>query len=244
MRAFLKSIPQLRRLRYRLMQLKHGTKSEADEVDILADLAATTAAPKTFVEFGFHPVKFNCAAFANEPEWRGLLIDGSAEQVEDAKVLLPTWIDIRNSFLSLDNLDFIRTKFERLGILSIDVDGNDYWFLEKLIGIGPSIISIEYNASFESASVTVPYDPTFVRHQKHPTGWYHGASLAALAKLCREHGYGLAAVSTYGANAFFTKSGNLDPAAAWKPNLERNAWSGTTSTQQWEAIKEMPLVAV
>ncbi|MGY4288801.1 MULTISPECIES: hypothetical protein [unclassified Bradyrhizobium] len=71
MRAFLKSIPQLRRLRYRLMQLKHGTKSEADEADILTDLAATTAAPKTFVEFGFHPVKFNCAAFANEPEWRG-----------------------------------------------------------------------------------------------------------------------------------------------------------------------------
>jgi hypothetical protein len=226
------------------MQLRRGTRGEADETGILGKLVAQTGAPKTFVEFGFHPVKFNCAAFAYDPAWQGLLIDGSAEQVEDAKVLLPSRIDVRNCFLSLDNLDFIRTKFERLGILSVDVDGNDYWFLEKLIDIQPSIISVEYNASFGHASVTVPYDPSFVRHQKHPSGWYHGASLAALAKLCRSRGYGLAEVSSYGANAFFTKSGNLDPAIAWKPNRDRDEWSGTTAAQQWEAIKGLPLVTV
>lgn len=226
------------------MRIKRGTRGEADETDILGELVATSGAPKTFIEFGFHPVKFNCAAFAYSPDWQGLLIDGSAEQVEDAKALLPSRIDIRNCFLSLDNLDFIRAKFERVGVLSIDVDGNDYWFLERLIEIEPSIISVEYNASFGHAPVTVPYDPSFVRGQKHPTGWYHGASLTALAKLCQRSGYGLATVSSYGANAFFTKSGSLDPTAAWKPNRDRDEWSGTTTAQQWEVIKALPLVTV
>jgi uncharacterized protein YhdP len=125
MRSFFKSIPQLRRLRYRAMRLRHGARGEADETSILRNLVAKTGAPKTFIEFGFHPVKFNCAAFAYDPDWQGLLIDGSAEQAEDAKVLLPSRIDIRNAFLSLDNLDFIRSRFERVGVLSIDVDGND-----------------------------------------------------------------------------------------------------------------------
>jgi hypothetical protein len=171
-------------------------------------------------------------------------VDGSAEQVADAKVLLPKHVDIQHRFLSLDTLDLIRNKFLRVGILSIDVDGNDYWFLQRLIDIEPSVISIEYNASLGSAPITVPYDPGFVRHQKHPTGWYHGASLAALAKLCENNGYGLAAVSTYGANAFFTKSGDLDPATAWKPNRDRDEWSGTTAAEQWEAIKGLPYVTV
>ena len=240
----MRSIAKVRRLRYRFMRLRRGLRGEADEADILSTLVARETAPKTFVEFGFHPVKFNCAAFAYDPTWQGLLVDGSAEQVADAKVLLPKHVDIQHRFLSLDTLDLIRNKFLRVGILSIDVDGNDYWFLQRLIDIEPSVISIEYNASLGSAPITVPYDPRFVRHQKHPTGWYHGASLAALAKLCENNGYGLAAVSTYGANAFFTKSGDLDPATAWKPNRDRDEWSGTTAAEQWEAIKGLPYVTV
>ena len=57
-------------------------------------------------------------------------------------------------FLTRDNLDFIREAFPALGILSIDVDGNDYWFLEALIGIQPAIICVEYNASFGLEPVT------------------------------------------------------------------------------------------
>ena len=244
MRDFLMSFPHVRRLHYRLMRLRRGKRGEADETTTLAELAAAEGAPKTFIEFGFHPVKFNCAAFAYDPSWRGLLIDGSAEQAEDARVLLPKHVDIQHRFLSLTNLDFIRTKFPKVGILSIDVDGNDYWFLEQLIGIQPSVIAVEYNASLGSAPIVVPYDAAFDRHQKHPTGWYHGASLAALAKFCAKNGYGLAAVSSYGANAFFTKSGRMDPASAWLPNRDRDQWSGTTSVQQWELIKELPYVAV
>ena len=152
---------------------------------------------------------------------------------------------MQHRFLTLDNLFSISTTFDRIGVLSIDVDGNDYWFLEKLINTKPHVIAIEYNASFgASASITVPYDPSFDRHQKHPSGWYHGASLMALCRLCERSGYGLAAISEAGANAFFTKSGVLDPAKAWRPSSLRNAWSKTDAASQWRAVCDMPYVEI
>jgi hypothetical protein len=181
----------LRRLYYRARLLQ--PRSEADEGQILRRL--TLGAPKTFVEFGFHPIEFNCVDFARDPAWSGLLIDGSKRQVDDARALWPSRLEFVERFLTLDNLDFIRKRFPKLGVLSIDVDGNDYWFLKALIGTEPSVISVEYNSTLGFDPITVPYDTSFDRHQKHPLGWYHGASLTALTKLCAEHGYGLAAGS-------------------------------------------------
>ena len=54
------------------------------------------------------------------------------------------------------DLDFIKERFDSLGVLSIDVDGNDYWFLKELISTRPSVIVVEYNASFGLEPVTVP----------------------------------------------------------------------------------------
>jgi hypothetical protein len=84
----------------------------------------------------------------------------------------------------------------------------------------------------------------FDRHQKHPRGWYHGASLTALAKLCQQHGYGLAAVSDGGSNAFFTTQGKLRPEDAWKPNRIREQLSGVPHARQWDEIRHLPFVRV
>ncbi len=238
------SAPPLRKLYYRALRATRGNRGEADEVEILARLAKSENAPKTFIEFGFHPIRFNCAAFAFDPAWRGLLIDGNADQVSDARALLPKTIDIQHQFLTLGTLNFIKTKFDKVGILSIDVDGNDYWFLRELLPIAPSVISIEYNSTFGLEPVTVPYSAAFDRLKAHPTGWYHGASLTALHKLCAEYGYGLSAVSEAGANAFFTKSGTLDPRKEWRPNLFRSNFSGTDRGEQWDAVRDLPLERV
>jgi hypothetical protein len=146
MRKLLQSSPSARRLYYRFKMLR-GLGGQSNEARILIELAERALAPKTFVEFGFHPIEFNCAALAQNPSWRGLLIDGSRRQVEDAKAILPNRIDIQQRFLTLDNLDFIKKKFPKIGVLSIDVDGNDYWFLQELICLGPSVVSVEYNSS-------------------------------------------------------------------------------------------------
>jgi hypothetical protein len=236
MRQKIKENTTLRRLYYRLRMGR--AKGQSDEGRIIADLTKDT--PRTFVEFGFHPIEFNCAELARNPKWRGLLIDGDRRQVEDARSLLSDRVRIVEAFLTLDNIDFVKSSFTKIGVLSIDVDGNDYWFLKELIDLEPSVICIEYNSSLGLEPITVPYEATFDRHQKHPLGWYHGASLTALAKLCASRSYGLAAVSSGGVNAFFTKAGNLDGNAAWKPSIFRQKFSGANQEQQWEAVRDMP----
>jgi hypothetical protein len=236
MRALIKKSPLLRRLYFRTRL--SSAKSEADEVAIIARLAQK--ATPTFIEFGFHPVEFNCVALARDPAWQGLLIDGSKEIVEDARSLWPARIAMTNTFLSLDNLDIIRNQFPKVGVLSIDVDGNDYWFLKALIDLSPDVISVEYNSAFGLRPVTVLYDPAFDRHKKHPKGWYHGASLTALTKLCAEHGYGLAAGSDGSCNAFFTRDGNLKPEDVFKPKRLREELSGIPHAQQWDHVKDLP----
>jgi hypothetical protein len=226
----------LRRLYYRAKIMRGDAQS--DEAKIIDTL--TRDAPRTFVEFGFHPMQFNCIALTKRPEWQGLLIDGNARQVADAKAIFSDRIEIVHKFLALENLGFIKNKFPKLGLLSIDVDGNDYWFLKELIDIAPAVICVEYNATLGLEPISVPYDPLFDRHKKHPSGWYHGASLSALASLCASRGYGLAAISKAGLNAFFTKSGTLDPRSAWLPNALRDEWSGKTREEQWAEIKHMP----
>jgi hypothetical protein len=240
MRQLIKKNAALRRLYYRLQMMRSGGQS--NESQILADL--TRDVPRAFIEFGFHPVEFNCARLATDPNWSGLLIDGNAQQVADARSLFPERIKIVETFLTRDNLDLIKSTFPRLGVLSIDVDGNDYWFLKELIDTSPAVICVEYNSSLGMEPVTVPYDPSFDRHQKHPSGWYHGASLTALSKLAVAHGYGLVAISEAGGNAFFTKAGSLDPAKAWKPNRLRQELSGAPQAKQWEAIRHLPFVTV
>ena len=241
MRDLMRSNTTLRRLYYRLKMLSGAyPQSESDEGKVLLDLADRPGVPKTFVEFGFHPMQFNCSTLYNRADWRGLLIDGNSAQVADARALFPASVEAEQKFLTLDNLDFIKSRFSKLGVLSIDVDGNDYWFLERLIDIEPAVISVEYNSSFGTRSITVPYDPGFNRHQKHPSGWYEGASITALSKLAARHGYGLAAVSGYGINLFFTKDGKLDPVSSWQTDSLRNRWSNTTSEQQWDVIKHLP----
>ena len=237
----IKSIGPVRRALMR-RRLKQGLHGQSDEGEILMRLAVQQNAPKTFIEFGFHAAEFNCAELIHD--FQGLLIDGNHWEVEDAKIYLPRSVNVRQEFLTLENIDFVRNAFPKLGILSIDVDGNDYWFLDALIAIEPTIISVEYNASFGLESVTVPYDPQFERGKKHPSGWYHGASLTALDKLARRHGYGLAAVASAGGNAFFTKDGRLNPESAWRPSTLRDSWSGTNVAQQWDLLKNMTFVWV
>ena len=237
----LKKTP-MRYLYHRLKALRGGS-SQSDEADILVGLA--TACPKTFVEFGFHPTEYNCVGLA---EFSGLLIDGDPGTVKLARSILPKRIEVRQQFLTLENLDFVATFHPELGVLSIDVDGNDYWVLEALLPVRPHVIAVEYNASFLSASLTVPYDPVFERHRKDSSGWYHGASLSALNKLCNKHGFKLVSVAEAGGNAFFVRQENplpaIDAAAAYRENRLTNEWSGSTAQEQWARIKHLPYVEV
>jgi len=228
---------------YQRIKALRGGAGQSDEAEILAGLAVDC--PKTFIEFGFHPTQYNCIGLR---DFSGLLIDGDAETVRLARRLLPQRLEVRQQFINLANVESIAHHHHELGVLSIDVDGNDYWFLQALLATRPHVICVEYNASLGHAPLTVPYDPVFERHAKHPSGWYHGASLSALAKLCRQQDYKLVAVARGGGNAFFVRATStvtaLEPAQAYRELKLRNHWSGTTAAEQWACIKHLPFVTV
>jgi hypothetical protein len=94
MRELIRNNTVLRRLYYRARLLQPS--SEAGERQILSRL--TKGAPKTFVEFGFHPIEFNCVELAKDLAWSGLLIDGSKRQVDDARSLWPSRLDFVDAF--------------------------------------------------------------------------------------------------------------------------------------------------
>jgi hypothetical protein len=228
-----------------------GGRSQSDEAAILVSLVSKLNIPNTFVEFGFHPNEFNCIGLRHR--FAGLLIDGDESTVSLARSVLPRTIDVEARFLTLANLDLVERRYHpgQLGILSIDVDGNDFWFLKRLIRLKPSVIAVEYNASLLLHPVTVAYDPHFDRHNKHPSGWYHGASIVALHRLCEAHGYHLVSVAAGGGNAFFVRSDSmasdlpqLKPQDAYRECLLRNKWSSTNAHQQWNAIRTLPFVEI
>lgn len=240
-----------RYIKARVHRLLHPARSQSNEGEILARLARATNAPKTFVEFGFHWREFNCIGLIRE--YSGLLIDGSERNVRLARSLFPKNIRVEARFLTLENLGFIEQHFagRPLGILSIDVDGNDYWFLQKLLPLRPAIVAVEYNASFLLQRITVPYKPEFDRSKEHPSGLYCGASLTALAALCRGQGYSLVAISDSGVNAFFVRdellSPDLQPLAAETAYREcalTNMWNGSTAREQWALIRHLAYVEV
>jgi hypothetical protein len=230
-----------------LLTLK--TRSQSDESEILDRIAGDLPIPRTFVKFGFAPLELNCGPLIRRG-FTGLLIDASDDRAR--RILrrrLRGQVEVLQQFLTVENIVVVRERFDpgELGVLSVDVDGNDYWLLKELLPLRPAVVVVEYNASFgPSRRVTVPYDPTFNRQEKHESGMYHGASLAAMAALCAD--YTLSGIAAGGVNAFFARSDfgldPLDPVSAWRENERRNDMWGTTAAQQWEVVKDLPLVEV
>lgn len=239
---------------YILAKSAFGAKraSQSDESRILADLAGLVAAPKCFIEFGFSGWEFNCIGLAQDPSWTGLLVDGQRYSVTVARTIYHRGVEARQLWISLDTIDTISAWADGkdLGVLSVDVDGNDYWFLQRLIVLRPAIIVAEVNVSLGLRPITVPYEADFDRTKKHETWEYYGASLAAVHHLCTNHGYTLVAVSSNGVNAFFVRDDRMVPSLrallpqeARRPKMYPDG-SIAPSERHWERIRAMPFVDV
>lgn len=225
--------------------------SQYDEDLILTKLVEKMDCPHNFIEFGFAPLENNCLRLALKQGWSGLFIDPISEHVRLVNDTVPyfTGLNLRaiKSFLTLDNIETVVHSDNPVGVLSIDVDGNDFYFWERLF-IHPEIVVIEYNPVFGDRSITVPYDDNFVRFKVHKSGLYHGASLTALEKLGKNRGYSLVGCSTFGANAFFVRNDCLSvPTISAKEALEKGVHvlvRGKKPSEHWDSIKNLPFVEI
>ncbi len=172
---------------------------------------------KKVVEIGVEEGKeCNSANLVINFGWQGLLVEADLDEVLKArhyykhvKGISEDRLKIAKSFVTTENVNQVikdnGIKGE-IDMLSIDIDGNDYWILEKIDAVNPRMIVMEYNASIPSGkSITVPYDAEFDRFSKHESGLYHGASLRALTKLANQKGYILVGCESTGCNAFFVR---------------------------------------
>jgi hypothetical protein len=168
---------------------------------------------KTFIEFGVESFKeSNCRFLMVKNNWKGFVIDGSDENIAELRQSYYFWkynLTAVSSFITKQNVDslLMRSGFdEDLGLLSIDIDGNDYYVLQAIESFKPRILICEYNAVFGARKITVPYDDNFQRTNKHFSNLYFGASLSALVYLAQTRGYSLVGVNSNAVNAFFVRN--------------------------------------
>ncbi|AWA29253.1 hypothetical protein HYN48_03650 [Flavobacterium magnum] len=166
-----------------------------------------------FVEFGVETyTESNTRFLLFNNNWSGLVIDGSAKNVDFIRKDLVYWkydLVALNSFITRENINNLissYTKVRDIGLLSVDIDGNDYWIWECIDCINPRIVICEYNSAFGGKKkVTVPYKADFVRSREHHSELYFGASLAAFCDLAEKKGYDFIGTTRAGVNAYFVR---------------------------------------
>ena len=196
------------RLTTNLKDHGHSVHSQNDEDGIIeAIFKCIEPNSKYFVEFGIGPshlhpdyskgLEGNCVNLRVQG-WEGLMMDGGDHPVN---------FDVKREFITPLNINTLLRKYNvpsNCDIISIDVDGQDFWIF-MAISYAPILFIVEYNPSREGPedSVTVPYNPEFRWDWTN----YYGASLAALVKCASNKGYTL--VYANGVNAFFVRSDTI-----------------------------------
>ncbi len=248
----------------------HGSEfsafSQWGEDGILRHLLRhTPVTRKVFVEFGVEDyTEANTRFLLETAGWSGLVLDGSEENIRRIRRDEISWrfnLKAAQAFITRENIDALLHEHGlsgEIGILSVDIDGVDFWVWEAITVVQPAIVVAEYNSLFGPIrAVTVPYDPQFQRARAHFSHSYYGASIAALAGLGKRKGYALVGSNSAGNNAFFVRRDLLCaplrevPAAeAWVRRRFREARDPdgrlTLPTFEEEAavIADLPLVEV
>ena len=120
----------------------------------------------------------------------------------------------------VDIINYANNYISGIDILSIDLDGNDYWILEAANLSDVKVVVVEYNPLFGSDfAVTVPRDDDFDRTKKHSSWLYYGASLKAFVFLLEQKGFAFVGTNRVGNNAFFVEANHLGKIGTKLPNL-------------------------
>lgn len=221
--------------------------SQFDEDGILLYLLSLTGMPtRRSVEIcagvGY---ECNTANLIVNHGYYGLLLDGNATNVEKAKlfygtrpdtlitppVILQTWIEAETIDALLRQHGFVG----EVDVLSLDLDGIDYWVWDAIQCVDPRIVVVEYHAAWgPDEAKTVPNTKGFAYSDDKPG--FCGASLAAFNSLAERKGYRLAGCNRNRLNAFFVRNGvaeDLIPRVSVASCL-----AYYRNRQNWEVLKD------
>ncbi|MDP2851923.1 MAG: hypothetical protein Q8O23_00800 [Gallionella sp.] len=178
--------------------------------------------PETFVEFGVEDYReANTRLLLQLRNWRGLVMDGSEANIRNVQAQDLHWrhdLTAQCAFIDRDNINQVIASSGLqgdIGLLSIDIDGNDYWIWQAIDAVSPVVVVCEYNAVLgDRCALTVPYRADFQRTREHHSNLYFGASIRALVALGQSKGYSFVGTTSTGCNAFFVRNDHAESITA------------------------------
>ena len=217
---------------YNLTARRFSLSSQNEEDGIIHAIFDTVGdGSRRFVEIGAGTNGGNSGFLASECGWSGMMLEANEDRLSKLKMHFePLGITCLGNWVARENInDFIRDSGceGEIDLLSIDIDGNDYWIWESITACSPRLVIIEYNSLFgPDRAVVVPYDAEFDRHRFVEAAegghYYFGASLQALSRLAEQKGYRLVVTEPRGVNAFFLRNDvgqeipACDPSSAYR----------------------------
>ena len=159
---------------------------------LLFTFAAMGISSGFFVDIGAADgINSNCANLALNFGWRGVFIDGNPDNVQRGKAFYsqhpdtwaypPKFVHAMVTRESINDILRMADVPDNPDLMSVDIDGNDYWVWDAVDCIIPKVVIIETHIEFGMRSIVVPYDKNSVYPGRHPD--YHGASPMAMMKL-------------------------------------------------------------
>lgn len=185
--------------------------SQGDDDGILEEIFRRIGTTnRQFIDFGCAGGIENNTTYMALTGWNGLWMDGSDAGIRSVRQHFGQFIEtgklkVKQAFITRENInDLIRDAGmdAQPDLLSIDIDGNDYWVWEAIDCIHPRAVVVEYNAVFRPPhQIVQEYNPSF----QWASDAYFGASLKALEVLGARKGYSLVGCNFAGVNAFFVR---------------------------------------
>jgi hypothetical protein len=227
---------------------KYSQNSEDGILLFLFAVLGTTN--KTVVEIcASDGIQCNAANLIINHGWRALLFDGDAGAVEKGRKFYASHPDtftlppvFEHAWITRDNVNQLISAHGIKGdidLLSIDMDGVDYWIWDAIDCISPRVVVAEVQCIWGTGkSVTVPYDAHFKTTFVNGFGVYSGASINAFVKLGKSKNYRLVGFERYGFNAFFIRN---DVGADILPEISPDDYDDIPFVK-WAKKEFMPLI--
>lgn len=184
--------------------------SQNDEDGIIQEIFNRIGtSSKTFVEFGVGNGLENNTAYLLMQGWKGLWIEASSKCVKEIRRIYKKPLEnkhliLEHSFITRDNINaLIGAHFNgEIDLLSVDIDGNDYYVWKNISCINPRVVVAEYNAKFPPpCRFSIPYN----EHHAWDGSDRQGMSLQTATDLAESLGYRLVGTNLSGVNAFFVR---------------------------------------
>ena len=173
--------------------------------DILEVLQMIDCKERYFIEFGSAGINDNCELLWKKLGWSGLLIEGDPKRYELSKTHANGYsVKLTHAMITQGNINQLFKQAEvpnDIGVMSIDIDGMDYWIWKAIdTKYRPRLVMIEYNSYLGPDRLAVmPYADDYQWDQTS----YMGSSLRSITNMANDKGYQLIGCDIWGTNAFY-----------------------------------------